>query len=64
MMVGGGRLSAVAEERMVFAELSQPASRKKDVAMTLKMDGFEIEIYNGADSEVIAHTIQALKNIC
>ena len=64
MMVGGDRLPTATQERMIFAELSQPACRKKDVAMTLKMDDFEIEIYNGADGEVIAHTIQALKNIC
>jgi hypothetical protein len=64
MIVGGGRLPTAVQERMVFAELSQPACRKQDVAMTLKMDDFEMEIYNGADGDVIAHTIQALKNIC
>lgn len=64
MMIGGCQLPAVAQERMVFAELSQPTCRKIDVAITLKMDGFEIEIHNGADGEVIVNTMRALKSIC
>lgn len=64
MMVGGELLPPAARETMVFAELSQPVCRKKDVAMTFKMDDYEVEIYNGADGDVIVQTIRALKNIC
>jgi hypothetical protein len=64
MMIGKSQLPETQHKTLVFAELSQPVCRKKDVALTLKLDDFDIEIYNGADGDVIAQTIQALKNIC
>jgi len=64
MIVGGSQLPAGLQETMVFAELKQPACRKQDAAITLKMDDVELEIYNGADFDVITHTLQALKSIC
>lgn len=64
MIVGGSQLPAGLQDTMVFAELKQPACRKQDAAITLKMDDVELEIHNGADFDVITHTLQALKSIC
>ena len=63
MMIGGGPLPATLRETSAFAELKQPACGAK-AAITLKMDGYEIEIHNGADGEVIVNTIRALKSKC
>jgi len=64
MMSGGSQLPSALQEALVFAELKQPNCHIKDAVITVRMEGIEIEIRNGADGAVIAHTLQALKSIC
>ena len=47
-----------------FAEYRQTDCKEASSAITLHISGATIEIHNGADSSIIANTLNALKNIC
>lgn len=47
-----------------FAEYRLPNREEPGPAITLHISGATVEIHNGADADVIADTLNALKNIC
>jgi len=47
-----------------FAEYRQPNLKEAGSAITLHISGAIVEIHNDADADVIASTLNALKNIC
>lgn len=46
----------------IFAEVQPYAAAA--LAITVRIQGAEVEIHNGAGAEVIENTIRALRNIC
>ena len=60
--VAGRQTQAKKADETIFAEVRPRAAAA--LAITVRIQGAEVEIHNGAGAEVIKNTIQALRNIC
>lgn len=52
------------EQSPAFAEVMISGIRASEVAITLNLNNISLQIHNGADESVIAHTLRILKSIC
>jgi ABC-type uncharacterized transport system YnjBCD substrate-binding protein len=48
----------------IFAELSMPASRTNQLAVAIKHNAMQINVYCGADADTVETVITAVRNLC
>lgn len=51
-------------EDSVFAEINVPENSSRRLAVTIRHNGTEINIYSGADAAIVETALQAVRNLC